>query len=88
MRAALISLMLAAAGCLDVVEHTPPGACLRDDECPCGQDCIADAGAFLQCGMRVAHGCTIDHDCTSTGRPPHCLELVRDAGHCGYLVCQ
>jgi hypothetical protein len=86
-RAALILCVLLGA-CLEVVDHTPPGACGRDDECPCGQDCsVADAGLHF-CGARVTHSCTDDHDCTSTGRPPHCIELSRDGGGCGYLVCQ
>ena len=87
MRAALISLLL-LTGCLEIVEHTPSGYCLRDDDCPCGQDCDVDAGTYQQCGPRITHSCSIDHDCTSTNRPPHCLELVRDGGHCGYLICQ
>lgn len=87
MRAALIFALL-FAGCLEVIEHTPAGTCASDSDCPCGQDCsVTDAG-FHFCGTRVTHSCIDDHDCASTGRPPHCLEQVRDGGGCGYLVCQ
>ncbi len=71
-----------------MVEHTPAGVCASNSDCPCGQDCsVADAG-FRFCGARVTHGCTQSHDCLTQDAGPHCLELVRDGGGCGYLVCQ
>ena len=88
MRAALI-LTLLLAGCLDVIDHTPPGVCASDDDCACGEDCsVVDAGLRF-CGARVTHGCSIDHDCqTRPDAGPHCLELHRDGGACGYRICQ
>lgn len=86
MRAALM-LTLLLVGCLEVIEHAPPGACERDADCPCGQDCsVADAG-FRFCGARVTHGCLQHHDCMIHDAG-HCVELVRDGGGCGFLICQ
>ena len=86
--------MLAAllTGCLEVVEHAPVGACNLDSDCGCNLECqVTDAGDdFRRCGPRLSHGCTIDHDCAA--RPDsgfsHCLAVTRDAGDCGYKICQ
>jgi hypothetical protein len=89
-RAALILLVtLLLGGCLEIVDHTPVGACESNADCPCGQDCsVSDAG-FHFCGARVTHGCIDSHDCqTQPDAGPQCRELHRDGGGCGYLVCQ
>jgi hypothetical protein len=85
-RFALIILSIGLGACLEVIEHTPAGACAVDADCPCGQDCsIRDAGIPL-CGPRITHGCTGNHDCPAAH--PHCTHPVRDGGACTYLVCE
>ncbi len=85
MRLALIILCVTVSGCLEVVDHTPEGACNVDDDCRCGQECsVRDAGV-PRCGPRLTHTCAAQHDCAL---PTHCSEVMRDGGACGYLICQ
>jgi hypothetical protein len=79
-------LALALTGCLEVIDHTPPGACATDEDCACDLECYVPEGQDLHvCGARRSNVCDANHLCTP---PALCHAITRDGGQCGFSACQ
>jgi|CXWL01.1.fsa_nt_gi hypothetical protein len=84
MRALMLSL--AFSGCLEIVEHTPAGACSADHDCPCGHECYPPDGSVISmCGAARHVTCIDNHACST---PATCQHVVRDGGVCPNSYCR